>query len=108
VYACYSGSFREHEQQVSKTLITILDIPSKRETKWKNIQFESERVDFFSHEQGKWVCAVLKRKSKKKVIATILQVASMKRTEMLDIAEKEIPDEYEQIFFDSRQGRIAL
>lgn len=45
----------------------FVEVPSKREIKWRNIPFDCDKCDLFSNTNGKWVCAIMKKRVKKKV-----------------------------------------
>jgi hypothetical protein len=68
------------------------DVNTKKEYRWRVISFECEKIDLFSNTNGKWVVAALKKKIKRKVVSTLVQVTNLKKLtgESLEIVSVEI------------------
>lgn len=61
-----------------------------------------------SHENGNWIVAVLKKAKKKQVVSTIVQVANIKRRELIEVADKEIDQKVYSYSIESKHGRLAF
>lgn len=112
VYGCYSGSNRNYEKGCQRTFIGLVGTGNREtQAKWRNLQFECEKMDFFSHEYGNWVCAIMKKRVKKRVVGTIIQVGSLKKLDApsISIADyNELNEEVDDVYFEGRTGRFAL
>jgi len=70
VCACYPGNLRTNDDNTTR--IVIIDIITRKEYKWKTISWELADCDLVSSETEQWICAILKKSQKKKVISTVI------------------------------------
>ncbi|KAL4443207.1 hypothetical protein ABPG74_002274 [Tetrahymena malaccensis] len=107
----YYGPHREHDKQVS-TRISMFEIPSRREFKWRTISNESSDIDIFPSANGQYVIAIIKKiknkKSNQSSTSHTIQVANIRNKGQMDICEHEINDKIHTYSVDPYQGRIGL
>lgn len=77
--ASYPGKRDYDAEDIKKipTKLAIVEIPSRRELKWKSISWEISEAYFESDAEGKYVIAIMKKMNKNKVVSTLIQLVNL-------------------------------
>jgi hypothetical protein len=91
----------------SSTKITVIDIPSRVELKWKAWAHDAGNGSIFLSNSGDWVAVVMGRLEKKKITSTCIQIGNFKKKDIeidtINVAEKVI-----DVAFDQYNNRFAV
>lgn len=98
---------RDKPASQSSTKITLIEIPTRNEIKWKVWAHDAGNGKIHVSTNGDWVGVVMGKLSKKKITSTCIQIGSFKKRDLeidtLDIAEKVI-----DTAFDVDNNRFAV
>eukprot|EP01016_Furgasonia_blochmanni_P006122 TRINITY_DN1243_c0_g1_i3.p1 TRINITY_DN1243_c0_g1~~TRINITY_DN1243_c0_g1_i3.p1 ORF type:complete len:815 (+),score=365.10 TRINITY_DN1243_c0_g1_i3:96-2540(+) len=97
---------RETNANVSSKIM-IIDIPSRKDRKWRAIPWDMRNVEFFWDAQGSFVIARQERLKNKKPMFDMIHVGYFKKNE-IDISDKEYGEKVRNIIPDASARRLAV
>jgi hypothetical protein len=85
---------RDKPVSQSSTKVTLIEIPSRTEIKWKVWAHDAGNGNIHVATNGDWVAVVMGKLAKKKITSTCVQIGNFKKRDLevdtIDIAEKVI------------------
>lgn len=91
----------------SSTKITLIEIPSRTEIKWKNWAHDAGNGFIHVATSGDWVAIVMGKLAKKKITTTCIQIANFRKKD-LEIDTLDIPEKVINVSFDCYNNRFAV
>lgn len=98
---------RDKLNSQSSTKITVIEIPTRTELKWKAWAHDAGNGSIFVANSGDWVGVVMGRLEKKKITSTCIQIGNFKKKD-IEIDTVNITEKVIDVAFDEFNNRFAV
>ncbi|KRX09654.1 hypothetical protein PPERSA_02526 [Pseudocohnilembus persalinus] len=112
--ASYPGRRDYNSEDIKKqpTKLAIIELPSRRELKWKSISWEISDVQFESEADGKYILAIMKKMNRNKLVSTLIHVVNLQNRNLLEITDLELQvgehGALKSYNFEPNTGKLAV
>ena len=109
ICAAYAGQHRKTDPIGVTSKISVIDVTTRSETRWKNISaHQYSEIRLISANNGQWVIALLDRVINRSSSLSILQIGNFKKRDNIEIEEHSIEHSVQSVSVCRQQGKIGV